>query len=261
MLVLLPPSEGKAAPTAGEPVDLGALVHPELTPQRERLLTAVEKLGRGSTRVGLERLGIGPGLTGELERDATLRTASAAPAAEVYTGVLFQHLDLAGLDPGSRARAAARVLVASALWGVVGLDDRIPAYRLGMGARLARLPGLASWWRPALSQALPSSGLVVDCRSGAYAAAWRPADGTVIEVRAFVEAAGKRTVVSHMAKATRGDVARLLVQAQQAPTDPEGVAAVAAAGGLRVELGGGPTAWQLDVLLDAEDRSPLPPYT
>lgn len=250
MLVLLPPSEGKAAPTDGAPVDLAALAHPELSPQRERLLGAIERLGRGATRNGLERLGIGPRLVGELERNATLRSAPAAPAAEVYTGVLFAHLGLATLADGARARAGERLLIASALWGVVRLEDRIPAYRLGMGARLPRLGGLAAWWRPALTRALPSGGLVVDCRSAAYAAAWRPAAATVVEVRALVESGGRRTVVSHMAKATRGDVARLLVEATEAPASPEGVAALAEAAGLRVELRGAGDAWRLDVVLD-----------
>lgn len=250
MLVLLPPSEGKAVPPAGPPVELAALAFAELTPQRERLLSAVEKLGRGSRRNGLHRLGIGPGLAGELERNATLRAAPAAPAAELYTGVLFQRLAVAALPADARARADERLLVASALWGVVRLADRLPAYRLSMGAKLPRLGGLAAFWRPALARALPADGLVVDCRSGSYGAAWRPAEATVVEVRAFTEAAGKRTVVSHMVKATRGDVARLLVQAPRAPGDPEGVAALAEAAGLRVELGRERGAWQLDVVLD-----------
>lgn len=243
VLVMLPPSEGKTAAAAGAPVDLAALAHPELTPQRERLLTAVEKLGRGGTRNGLARLGIGPGLTAELERNADLRTAPAAPAAEVYSGVLFQHLGLGSLTPGAKQRADARILVASALWGVVRLTDRIPAYRLSMGADLPRLPGLATWWKPALAQALPAGGLVVDCRSSSYAAAWRA--GTVVEVRAFT-AEGK--VVSHMAKATRGDVARLLVESTEEPATPEDVAEVVRAAGLRVELGRAKSTWQLDVL-------------
>lgn len=251
VLVLLPPSEGKAIPSGGASVDLGSLVLPELTPQRERLLTAVEKLGRGSRKTGLARLGIGPGLAAELERNATLRSAPAAPAAEVYTGVLFQRLDLASLPAGARARAGERLLIASALWGVVRLEDPIPAYRLSISAKLPRLGGLAAWWRPALTAALPRGGLVVDLRSQSYAAAWRPADGTVVEVRAFVERAGRRTVVSHMAKATRGDVARLLVVAPHTPTDPEGVAALAQAAGLRVELTPAQGAWHLDVVLAA----------
>lgn len=249
MLILLPPSEGKTAPATGPRLDLGTLSCPELTPQREQLLGVLERLGRGGTKNGLTRLGIGPGLTDELERNAELRTAPTMAAAEVYTGVLFQHLELASLSPAARARATERILIASALWGVVGLDDRVPAYRLSIGADLPRLPGLASFWRSPLAAVLPAEGLVVDCRSGAYAAAWRPAEGPLVEVRAFVERGGERTVVSHMAKATRGDVGRLLVEAPEAPQTPEAVAALAEAGGLRVELGGSGARRQLDVVL------------
>jgi cytoplasmic iron level regulating protein YaaA (DUF328/UPF0246 family) len=234
--ILLPPSEGKTAPASGPPLDLGTLTHPELTPQRERILDVVERLGRGGTKTGLARLGIGPGLTDELERNADLRTAPTAPAAALYSGVLFQRLDLSSLSPAARVRAGERILVASALWGVVGLDDHIPAYRLSIGADLPRLPGLASFWRAPLAAVLPAEGLVVDCRSGGYAAAWRPAVGPLVEVRVVVERDGRRTVVSHLAKATRGDVARLLAEAPAAPQDPEAVAAILEAAGLRVEL-------------------------
>ncbi len=209
----------------------------------------LERLARGAPRTGLRRLGIGPGLSAELARNATLRTAPAAPAAELYSGVLFAHLDLAGLGPAARARAGERILVASALWGVVRLDDRIPAYRLGIGADLPRLPGLAAWWRPALARALPPGGLVVDCRSAAYAAAWRPAAGVVVEVRALVERDGVRRVVSHMAKASRGEVARALVEVEDEPQEPRQVAAAAQAAGLHVELGGAGEHWRLDVIL------------
>ncbi len=252
MLVLLPPSEGKAAPNEGPPLDLAALVHPELTPRRERLLTALERLGRGTRRNGLQRLGLPPGLAPELERNATLRTAATAPAAEVYTGVLYQHLGLASLPAAARSRASERLLVASALWGVVRLDDPIPAYRLGMGARLPRLGPLAGWWRPALTAVLPRDGLVVDLRSQAYAAAWAPSEGTRVAVRALTEAGGTRKVVSHMAKATRGHVARSLAEHPGLPEDPEGVAEVLERGGHRVELappGGASRVWILDVVL------------
>ncbi|HEY8501396.1 MAG TPA: hypothetical protein VIL21_01815, partial [Solirubrobacterales bacterium] len=66
MLILLPPSEGKAKPETGEPVDLGSLAFAaELGEKRAELLDAFD-----------------PGL----------REAPAAPAAEVYTGVLFKRL-------------------------------------------------------------------------------------------------------------------------------------------------------------------------
>ena len=158
--------------------------------------------------------------------------------------MLYERLRL----PELPAAARGRVLIASALWGVVGADDPIPSYRLSMAARLPRVAGLAAYWRPLLRAALPDDGLVVDLRSGPYAAAWTPRGATVVGVRAFVERAGRRTAVSHMVKATRGDVARLLLEAPEPPADVEAVARIAGAGGHDVELARGRTGWSLDVI-------------
>lgn len=217
---------------------LEELAFPVLTPQRQKVLDAVVRLSAGSPRRALERLGLSSGQAPELARNAALAEAPAAPAAEVYTGVLFERLGLPELPPEARERAEESVLIVSALWGVVRPGDRIPAYRLSMGARLPRIPGLAKWWRPALEGALPDPPLVVDLRSAAYAAAWTPPSGTVVAVRAFAEAPdGTRKVVSHMAKRARGDVARALLLGPGSVDDAEGVATVAEAAGLRVELG------------------------
>jgi cytoplasmic iron level regulating protein YaaA (DUF328/UPF0246 family) len=238
VLVLLPPSEGKRAAETGAPIDLATLTFDAaLGPARTKALAALLKLARGQRKRAMAALGLPPGLASEVDRDALLDTAPAAPAAEVYTGVLFQHLDLATLAPAAQERARERVLVASALWGVVALDDRIPAYRLSMGARLPALTksGLAAWWRPRLTAALPDEpgSLVVDLRSGSYAAAWRPAAATTVEVKA--QTADGRPI-SHMAKAVRGTVARRVLEAQRPPTTPVEVAALADDGVGRVEL-------------------------
>jgi cytoplasmic iron level regulating protein YaaA (DUF328/UPF0246 family) len=241
VLVLLPPSEGKRAPERGAPVDLGALAFAEeLTRAREKALDALVRLASGKQRNrALGLLGLTPGLADELDRDAALRTAPAGPAGEVYTGVLYQHLDLSSLSDAAVARARERVLVASALWGVVALDDRIPAYRLSIGARLPSLTkaGLAAYWKLALAKALPDAegALVVDMRSGGYAAAWRPKHATLVEVKAST-ADGRP--ISHMAKAVRGTVTRELLVARRTATAPEDVASAAEKGeGVgRVEL-------------------------
>jgi cytoplasmic iron level regulating protein YaaA (DUF328/UPF0246 family) len=246
MLVLLPPSEGKAAPAAGEPVDLGSLAFPErLGAKRAALLDALEKLAGLPRERAVEMLAVSAGQAGEVEVDAGLRAAPAAPAAEVYSGVLYDHLGLVELPSAARKR----VLIASALWGVLRPGDRIPYYRLSAKARLDGIGALASWWRPALAEAMPDrpGELIVDMRSAAYAAAWKPQRATLLAVRAFSESGGRRKPVSHMAKAVRGDVARALLEAKAPPADPEGAAAVAEAAGFAVELGPG----SLDVIVAA----------
>ena len=206
MLVLLPPSEGKTAPRRGRPVDLAALSHPELTAAREAVLRALP------------------------DRDALLR-APAARASAIYTGILFGRLELAGLP----LRARRRVLIFSGLWGVLSPDDRVPAYKLPIETKLPGIGGLAAHWRAPLRDALADEGLIVDLRSGAYAAARRPRRADVVAVRAFVERDGIRTPVSHMVKATRGDVARIVLRASPPPRTPEAVAELVAAAGHEVE--------------------------
>jgi uncharacterized protein len=205
MLVLLPPSQGKASPDRGRRAGLSTLVYPRLRESREQLIEAV---------------------------DPRLRSAPAIPAAELYTGVLFTALGLGDLPWDG-------VLIASALWGVVRPGDRIPAYRLDMGAKPPGIGALAAYWRAPLRAALPDRGLVLDLRSGSYAAAWEPRRATRLVIRAFTQGPdGKRTVISHMVKRVRGEVARLVLQAGGAER-PEEVAEIAAAGGLRVELSDG----------------------
>ena len=161
--------------------------------------------------------------------------------------MLYERLQL----PALPAAARERVLIASALWGVVRPDDRIPAYRLSISARLPRIAGLATYWRPALAQALPDEGLVVDLRSGGYAAAWTPRHATVVGVRGFTEQDGARKVITHHVKSVRGDVARALLQAPEPARTPEDVAAIAAAAGHRVELTGTPAGFSVDVVATA----------
>ena len=104
MLILLPPSEGKTAPADGAPVDLGALAYPELTAKRERALAALVKVSSAKQRGrALKALGLSAGQASELERNAGLRGAPAAPAAEVYTGVLYERLRLPELPAAPRA--------------------------------------------------------------------------------------------------------------------------------------------------------------
>lgn len=221
MRILLPPSEGKAEPEGGEPVDLDSLVFAaELRKQRQELLRAVEP---------------------------KLRKAPAAPAAEVYTGVLYQRLDMAGLSATARRRAAKRVLIGSALWGFVRPTDRIPCYRLPPSTKLDGVGPLAAWWRSSLAAAMPDEPgeTIVDMRSGAYVAVWKPKQATLLSVRAFREEKGKRKAVSHMAKAVRGDVARALLLAKREPKTPAEIAAIAAEAGFEVEL----TPASLDVIV------------
>lgn len=230
VIVLLPPSESKSAgPRRGRAVDLDALSFPELTPLREAVLDA---LATTSARAdALDVLGVGASLAAEVEANTLLRSRPALAASGVYTGVLYDALGWGTLSAGARRRAASRVVVVSALWGALRPGDRVPPYRLSMDVDLPGVGPLAKAWRdvlgPVLTAAAGERGVVVDCRSATYAAAWAPsgalADRTVA-VRVLKDGPRGRTVVSHMSKHTRGEVTRHLLESGADPRTPQALA-------------------------------------
>ncbi|MFG2358597.1 peroxide stress protein YaaA [Streptomyces sp. NPDC048521] len=257
MLVLLPPSEGKANAGGGAPLELGSLSLPGLTAAREAVLTELVELCAGDEQKAREVLGLSEGLRGEVAKNAGLPTAGARPAGEIYTGVLYDALGLATLDAAARRRAADSLLVFSGLWGAVRVTDRIPSYRCSMGVRLPGLGALAGHWRGSMAEVLPAAagdGLVLDLRSSAYAAAWKP-KGEVAGRTATVRVlhAPTRKVVSHFNKATKGRMVRSLLSAGAAPKDPAELVEALRELGYVVEAeapGRAGRAWSLDVLVE-----------
>lgn len=243
MLILLPPSEGKSSPSGKSRLDLDSLAFADhLGEKRASLVAALEKLGAASEKKAIEALGISKGQAGDIARDAELATSPVAPASDVYTGVLYDRLDFPSLPATGKRRAGRSLLISSALWGLLAPGDRIPYYRFSMKAKLPGVGGLPAFWRPALTDAMESAGhdeeggFVLDMRSGAYSAAWKPKHARLVTVRGFTESAGKRKAISHMAKAIRGDVARIALSAKSLPSDSEGLAGLLEAEGMTVEL-------------------------
>jgi uncharacterized protein len=225
VLILLPPSEGKTPATTGAPVDPAGLWLPALAPARRRVLARVVALCRKtsarSVAEALRTLGLSDGQKTEIARNAALPAAPAGPAAEVYTGVLYEALAAATLEPAARAWLDESVVVFSGLWGVVRPADRIPAYRCSVGATLpAPVGGLTAYWKRVLREPLDRAAAdrpVLDLRSGAYAAMWSPAGPAVATVRVLhermVDGQARRSVVSHFNKATKGRLVRALAEA------------------------------------------------
>ncbi|MFJ4908558.1 peroxide stress protein YaaA [Streptomyces sp. NPDC093249] len=252
MLVLLPPSEGKASSGRGAPLKPESLSLPGLAEARAAVLDELVELCAADEEKARQVLGLSEGLRGEVAKNVELRTAGARPAGEVYTGVLYDALGLATLDTAARKRAGRSLLVFSGLWGAVRVTDRIPSYRCSMGVKLPGLGALSGHWRTAMASVLPEAagtGLVLDLRSAAYASAWKPKGelaGRTATVR--VLHAPTRKVVSHFNKATKGRIVRSLLEAGAEPASPGELAGTLRELGYVVEDGGKPGA--LDVLVD-----------
>jgi cytoplasmic iron level regulating protein YaaA (DUF328/UPF0246 family) len=216
LLLLLPPSEGKSE-AGGKPAwqPASGRFGQALGERRAAVAAALAAVGGGDEVL----LGVG-GKHLERARAAnqTLVGAPSAPAARRYTGVVWDHLDLASLTPTQRRRASSSIAVVSGLLGVTGIDDPVPDYRIKMGASLPPLGKLSTWWRPAVSEVLAElarDAFVVDLLPNEHRAAWAPATGTVGVSVTFVERNGK--VAGHDAKAAKGRLARHLLSSRAAP--------------------------------------------
>jgi cytoplasmic iron level regulating protein YaaA (DUF328/UPF0246 family) len=217
-LLLLPPSEGKAAGGSGPPWPAGPQRFPVLEQARRAVLDA---LGDPDVTAGRTR-----------------------PAIERYTGVLYGALDYGSLPPDQRRRIDAQVVIVSGLWGLVAPRDRIPAYRLKMSASLPTLGKLSTWWRPTLSPLLDDLAgrrTVWNLLPIEHDAAWRSTrrTGRTVRVRFLddVERNGRRelVVVNHWNKLLKGALVRHVVEHQL--EDPDGLVGFDHPQGYRYDAG------------------------
>jgi uncharacterized protein len=222
LVILLPPSEGKAIGGDGpgwDPAD--GVFGASLADARRQVVRALTRAKGGDEKL----LGVGgQHLTRAQSANRSLLGAPTRAAGERYTGVVWDHLDLATLSPAARARASAAIVVVSGLLGAVAVDDPTPDYRLKMGASLTPLGKVSTWWREQLSLVLNdhlADRYVVDLLPQEHRAAWVPSPERYAGFArvTFVEKSGgtKGAVVGHDAKAAKGLLARHLLTARSKP--------------------------------------------
>ena len=238
MLILLPPSESKRTGGEGAPLDLANLSFPELTRARRSAISATKKLAsnlKGAAQV----LRLGPKQSSEVLWNRALTTSPTLPALDRYDGVLFDALDASSLDESARRFAGEHVAIASALLGLTGALDPIPAYRLSHDSRL---PGvrLKELWRQPLAALLAArSDLILDLRSEGYAELGPiPSRPNAVFVRVVTEGAdGPKRTLNHFNKAGKGVFVRELLLAGTDHRDVPSLLAWAAGSGVRLEPG------------------------
>lgn len=167
---LLPPSESKRDGGDGGPLRLAELSFSSLTDARTTVLAALENLSESdeAARRAL-KLSV-TSAPAELARNRTLRSSPTTPAIERYTGVLYDALAPRDWPSEARARASDHVVIHSALFGLLGANDHIPAYRFSHNSRIAQLRLKAEWASCTTAVLDGFDGPIVDLRSEGYAA-------------------------------------------------------------------------------------------
>jgi uncharacterized protein len=244
--LLLPPSESKSDGGSGR-FAVGRLSRPALNRARSAVLDAVVTLAAdpaGAARV----LHLGAKQAGEIERNAHLRRAPVLPAVQRYTGVVYDALDAATLPAPARAWLDEHLLIASALFGLLGPEDPIPAYRLSGGTALPGLSLKRHWMEPIRRALVRERDFILDARSAAYVALGpAPAGSAVLHV----EDAASGRALNHFNKYAKGDLARRLALAAPDLRSRDDLLDWARGAGLRLEPRGAS-----DVVLTVDQAEP-----
>ena len=228
-VILLPPSEGKADGGTGKALRIAGLSFNQLEEQRTTLRAALGAAMKGKEPARAKLLGVkGTALAAATAANLDVLSSPTMPAIDRYTGVLYDALDVASLSTQDRKRLGKQVLIFSGLWGVVRPDDLIPDYKLKMGATLAPVGKLSTWWREPLTAALAStvSGTVVwNLLPKEHDNAWAPfapahsssAPSAIFSVKFLDEGKpvkGERsfTTVNHWNKLLKGALVRFILE-------------------------------------------------
>jgi hypothetical protein len=254
VLILLPPSEGKAPGGNAPAVNLAGLSWPELTGVRQRVFDALTSICQKNPAKARALLGLSEALDGDRAANAIAPTSPTMPAGHRYAGVLHDALGYPTLKAAARRRADASIVVFSGLWGATRPTDLLPAYRIGIATKLPRIGPLPTYWRTPLLAALDAEVCeqgALDLRSSGYALMYRPstqAAGRLVTVN-VTGPDGKRAAASYQSKVAKGRLVRALLE-QGKPTtaalpkaaEAIGLEAIESAGGFVVKA---PTGWGL----------------
>jgi uncharacterized protein len=237
VLILLPPSETKRDGGTGDALDLSALSFPALTAPRRQALAAVRAMSR-DLDAAARMLKLGPASAGEAAKNRVVTRSPTLPAIDRYDGVLFDALDAGSLPDEARRFAGGHVAIGSALFGIVGALDPIPAYRLSHDSRLPQAT-LRRVWAPLAGVLAAREGLIVDLRSEGYASLGPiPTRDDAVYVRVVAEGAdGRKRALNHFNKQGKGAFTRALLLAGIEHPHVDSLLAWAAGAGLRLERG------------------------
>ncbi|MGM1028571.1 MAG: peroxide stress protein YaaA [Actinomycetota bacterium] len=223
MIVLLPPSETKAAGGTGDRLSTAGLGYPGLAVARSRALAALDRLVAAGQDVST------PAKARAAADNAAVRSSPTMPAIERYTGVLYDALDAGSLEPAAREWIDAHVVIQSALLGFVRAGDTIPAYKVSSSTRL---PGerMRELWAHAGDEVV---GFALDLRSKAYASLAPVATAVPVEIVSPEGAA-----LNHWNKAGKGALVRALAVAAVEADSTDALLAWAASAGVPLERSG-----------------------
>lgn len=206
MKILFAPSEAKNELSQGAPLNAKQLIFQELFNERKKVLEIYNDYILNADTNALCALF---GLKSEKEALSFKKDIFKAPCAkaiEIYSGVSFKHLNYQNLSQNAQKYIDENLIIFSNLFGPLSAKDHIPCYKLKQGAKIKDL-NIESFYKKHFSKALDAllqDECVLDLRAGFYEKFY-----TLNKPYYTYKFIKQGKVISHFAKAYRGELARV----------------------------------------------------
>jgi len=202
MLILIPPSEGKAK------IQSSNILFKDTNFKYER---EVKQVVRHLSILNQEDLRSIYGTSQEKSeifhrQNQDVFNSHCAPAIERYTGVVYEYIDWESLDKTAKKYMEKHVRIFSGLFGLLTPQTLIPNYKLKMNVL-----SLQFHWNPIITEALKDEDVVFDLLPQVHRKAYKPSEN-VIKVDFSVINKGKKTAAGHFGKAVKGKFIQWLAQ-------------------------------------------------
>ena len=144
MYILIPPSEGKNPSSDKEYFSLDSLSYDFLNKKRSQIIDYLCNNNLSKEKY-VKILGISSQNFEKINMiNSKIKTSQVLSSISRYTGVLYDYLDYSSLDETTKSLFNDSIIIFSGLFGLLRPLDKIPDYKLKMGAKLIVVIGLGN---------------------------------------------------------------------------------------------------------------------
>jgi len=191
LIILIPPSEGKAEGGDIQPVKPSSDV-------KEMISLLQNYSGDLQNLLGVK----GKALEKAVEANKNILKAKTMPAIQRYAGVVYKGVDYSTLSSDNKKYFDNHVRIVSALFGLVSPQDKIPNYKL----KIEKLNS-AKYWKKKISEKLKNK-FVIDLLPQSHKKAVEYENGIELEFK--ITKNNKRIPAGHNGKYIKGRFVRWL---------------------------------------------------
>lgn len=189
------------------------LNHPKYIKQTREIIREFKQLSKDEISTMMKLKGKLLDETYLVIRNLKLSPKELTPSLQLYTGVVYESLDINNFNDDELAYLNNSVRIISALYGVLSPMDGVQNYRLDFTMKLKNIQ-LTQFWKDIILKEFKNEELILDCASHEFSHFLNPLKEKVHRVEFIDVVDGQEKIISYNAKKLRGLMAHYCIRHQ-----------------------------------------------